>query len=178
MIILEKFTEADFEQLIGWINTPQLLTDWAGGLFSFPLTDRSLKWYIEDSNMDGTSDAFIFKAIDGNTGNVVGHISLGNCSYKNNSTRITRVFISKEMQGRGYCRQMIVAILKIAFEELKFHRVSLGVYTDNKAAIKCYETAGMKSEGINRDILKTSTGYRSMLEMSLLDYEWKEIARP
>lgn len=173
MIKLQKFTEADFDQLIEWINTPELLTDWAGNIFSFPLTKSALEWYIDGANIAGESDAFIYKAVEEISGKTIGHISLGSISYTNSYARITRVFLAPAMQGKGLCKLIIRQLLSIAFEELHFHRVYLGVYTDNAAAIKCYEQAGLKREGINRDILKTETGYRSMLEMSILEDEWQ-----
>ena len=69
---------------------------------------------------------------------------------------------------------MITEILRIGFDELGFHRISLGVYVHNKAAIKCYEKAGLVSEGIQRDVLKTEDGYWSLQEMSMLQPEWEE----
>ena len=50
MIRLEYFTRNDFEQLIKWIDNEELLINWAGGLFSFPLKTKSLEWYIEGVN--------------------------------------------------------------------------------------------------------------------------------
>lgn len=174
MIKLEKFDVSDFNQLIAWINTPNVLYDWAGNLFSFPLSTDALEWYIEGANIEGISDVFIYKATDEN-GKAIGHISLGSVSYTNSCARITRVFISPEARGKGYCNEIVRQVLKKAFDEVGFHKVYLGVYTENLSAIKCYEKAGFLREGITRDVLKTETGYKSMLEMSMLEDEWKSI---
>ena len=174
MIRLEYFDRTDFKQLIDWINNEPLLISWAGSLFRFPLNEDKLEWYIEDSNNIHESDALIYKAIDTENNKVVGHISLGSISRSNRSARITRVLVgSTAERGRGVCTAMIKAILKIGFEDLQLHRISLGVYEFNTAAIRCYEKAGFVTEGVMRDTLKYDDSYWSLVEMSMLEDEWR-----
>jgi RimJ/RimL family protein N-acetyltransferase len=176
MIRLEPFTQDDFAQLIEWINTEELLTNWAGSLFSFPLTQSSMEWYIEKTNDLKKSDAFIYKVVDQNSGITVGHISLGGISRKNRSGRISRVLIgSGDHKGKGYCKDMVRAILKIGFDELKLHRISLGVYDFNSPALKCYQSSGFSVDGIMRDILLYQDKWWSLIEMSILEEEWEKI---
>ncbi|WP_133273477.1 GNAT family N-acetyltransferase [Hymenobacter radiodurans] len=179
MIKLEYFTPADFKQLIQWIDNEQLLKEWSGSLFSFPLTKASLTWYIEGANDLTDPDAFIYKAIDTDTGETVGHISLGSFSETNKAARITRVLIGNTAaRGRGYCQGMVKAVLRIGFEELGLHRISLGVYDFNEAAIGCYKKAGLKTEGIMRDVVRYKDGYWSLVEMAMLEDEWRLANEP
>lgn len=175
MVKLEYFEKEDFKQLIEWMNSEHLITNWAGSLFRYPLTEDSLDWYVEDTNNIDRSDAFIYKAIDTKTGSTVGHISLGSISEKNRSARISRVLVGNTAErGKGYCAGMINAILKIGFEELHLHRISLGVYDFNKSAIRCYEKAGFIKEGVMRDVLKYDDNtFWSLIEMSILEDEWR-----
>jgi RimJ/RimL family protein N-acetyltransferase len=177
MIILEPFESSDFQQLINWIDSEELLTNWSGSLFSFPLTNESLEWYIEDTNVINKSDAFVYKAIETETGAVVGHISLGGLSWKNRSARISRVLVSPHVQRKGICQQMTNAILKTGFEELGLHRIALGVYENNKAALSCYLKSGFNIEGVARDILWYNGEFLSMVEMSILENDWKVLNR-
>lgn len=175
MIRLEYFTKQDFRQLIEWISNEQLLINWSGSLFRFPLTEESLDWYLEDTNDPTCSDALIYKAIDIETGLPVGHISLGSISRKNRSARISRVLVGDNAQkGKGICTTMINEVLKIGFDELKLHRISLGVYDFNTAALRCYEKAGFVNEGLQRDVLLHKNEFWSLIEMSVLENEWKE----
>lgn len=173
MIKLEPFVQSDFQQLIDWIDTEELLIKWSGSLFSFPLTIKTMEWYIRDTNVPGESDAFVFKAVETETGEVVGHISLGGLSWKNRSSRISRVLVSPHAQQKGICQQMTKAVLKIGFEELGLHRIGLGVYENNKPALNCYLKSGMNIEGVSRDILWYNNEYLSMVEMAILEEEWK-----
>ncbi|HEX2682449.1 MAG TPA: GNAT family protein [Ferruginibacter sp.] len=173
MIQLHPFGPGDFQQLISWINTEDLLISWSGALFSFPLTTSSLQWYIQNTNVFNESDAFVFKAIETDTGEAVGHISLGGLSWKNRSSRISRVLVAPEHQHKGYCQQIMKAVLKIGFEDLALHRIGLGVYDYNKSAINCYLKSGFSIEGVSRDVLFHNNEFMSMVEMSILAGEWR-----
>ncbi len=173
-IRLEPFTKGDFQQLIAWVNTEELLTNWAGSLFNFPLTEDSMNWYIEETNDFDNSDAFVFKAIDVNTNRTIGHISLGAISRKNRSGRISRVLIGENARGKGYCKAMVNALVEIGFTQLNLHKISLGVYDFNTSAIKCYKSCGFIVEGIQRDVLQYKQNvYWSLAEMSILEDEWR-----
>jgi RimJ/RimL family protein N-acetyltransferase len=175
MIRLDYFTPADFDQLIRWIDSPHLLMNWSGPMFNFPLTPDKLDWYLQDTNQLGESDVFIFKAVDTATETVVGHISLGSLSQKNSSGRISRVFIAPEQRGRGLARRMLTEALRFGFEQLHLHRIDLGVYDFNEAAIRAYTRAGMQQEGRSRDVLRYEGEYWSLIEMSMLESEWRAL---
>ena len=177
MIKLESFKKEDFNQLLEWVDNEHLLTNWSGSLFSYPLTLDSLEWYIEDTNDLSSSDAFVYKAVETESGKIVGHVSLGSISRKNRSARISRVLVGNTAErGKGVCQGMITAILKFGFEDLELHRISLGVYDFNTAAIKCYEKCGFVSEGVQRDVLRYKNNeYWSLLEMSVLEDEWRKL---
>lgn len=173
MIVLEYFGRNDFGQLMDWIKDDELLMNWSGSLFNYPLTIKSLEWYIDDVNDINNFDAFIYKAVDTGSGKTVGHISLGSISKKNKSGRISRVLVGgNDNRGRGCCQEMVKAVLKIGFEELQLHRISLGVYDFNTAAINCYKKSGLIVEGITRDVLNFKGNWWSLIEMSILEEEW------
>ncbi len=175
MIKLEPFVQSDFQQLIDWVDSEELLIQWCGSLFSFPLTMSSLEWYVRDTNVINDSDAFVYKAVDTETGEVVGHISLGGLSWKNRSSRISRVLVSPNVLKKGICGQMTKAVLKIGFEELGLHRIGLGVYENNKAALNCYLKSGFNIEGVSRDVLWFNNEFLSLVEMAILEDEWRAL---
>ncbi len=176
MIKLEYFDSGDFDQLIEWIDSEELLINWAGSLFSFPLNHKSMEWYLKGANDLAESDALIYRVVDANINEVVGHISLGGISRKNRSARISRVLIgSGNHKGKGYCKDMIKAVIRIGFEDLNLHRISLGVYDFNQAALKCYQAAGFIIEGKNRDVLRHKEEWWSLVDMSILEDEWRQM---
>ncbi len=175
MITLRYFEPADFKQLIGWVETPEFMLQWAGPSFVFPLNEFQLEEYLKDANRKNSS-SYIYSVIDGDMDKVVGHISLTRIDRNNRSARIGRVLIGdSEVKGKGMCRQMMQQMLKIAFEELELHRVTLGVFDFNKPAIACYEKAGFQKEGLLRDHQKFGNEYWSLWEMAILEDEWLRV---
>jgi len=146
VIKLESFQKSDFKQLINWINSEEFLIQWSGNAFTFPLDEQQLEKYIESAN------TLAFKVVDEETSDVIGHISLGQIDNINKSARIGKVLVGNtKMRGRSIGKHMMKAVLHIAFDELKLHRVTLGVYDFNTSAISCYEKIGFVKEGLLRE---------------------------
>lgn len=172
MVELKYFERSDFKQLIDWIDSPEFLLQWGGPVFDYPLNDNQLKKYIDNANHD-YGETLVYKVIEKESGDVIGHISLGRIDRKNKSARVGKVLVgNKNARGKGIGQQMITEILKIAFDELHLHRVSLGVFDFNVSAITCYEKAGFIKEGLLRDSSKNGNEYWSQWEMSILENEW------
>nr|GFC96397.1 hypothetical protein [Tanacetum cinerariifolium] len=83
---------------------------------------------------------------------------------QNRSGRISRVLVA-EGKGRGYCAMMVQAILQLGFEQLHLHRIDLGVYDFNHAAIRCYKKCGLQVDGVLRDVMRHDDHYWSLVEM-------------
>ncbi|AVP48953.1 GNAT family N-acetyltransferase [Bacillus cereus] len=169
MIKLKTFKKSDFKQLINWINCEEFLIQWSGNAFTFPLDEQQLEKYIESAN------TLAFKVVDEETSDVIGHISLGQIDNINKSARIGKVLVGNtKMRGRSIGKHMMKAVLHIAFDELKLHRVTLGVYDFNISAISCYEKIGFVKEGLLRESKRVGETYWNLWEMSMLEYEWKK----
>ncbi|HDX9695062.1 GNAT family protein [Bacillus thuringiensis] len=169
VIKLKTFKKSDFKQLINWINSEEFLIQWSGNAFTFPLDEQQLEKYLESAN------TLAFKVVDEETSDVIGHISLGQIDNINNSARIGKVLVGNtKMRGRSIGKNMMKAVLHIAFDELKLHRVTLGVYDFNISAISCYEKIGFVKEGLLRESKRVGETYWNLWEMSMLEYEWKK----
>lgn len=168
MIELDFFKREDFKILIDWMDTPELLQQWGGSGFTFPLTEEQLEKYINLKNV------IPYKVVNKEDGNIIGHISLCNIDKRNNSVRIGTVLVGdKDSRGKGIGEEMINEIMKIAFEEFKFHRVDLVVYDFNESAIRCYEKAGFKIEGLMKECRRFKDEYWSLFIMAILKSEWE-----
>ncbi|MFD1039726.1 GNAT family N-acetyltransferase [Virgibacillus byunsanensis] len=172
MIKLEYFDQSDFKQLMNWIDSEEFLMQWAGPGFNYPLDELQLLNYIKDAN-HANATTFAYNVILQDSRETIGHISLGKIDRENGSARIGRVLIGGEgLRGQGIGQRMIEDVLKMAFDTLKLHRVSLGVFDFNKSAISCYQKAGFTKEGLIRDYRKVGSAYWSLWEMSILEDEW------
>lgn len=172
-VILRYMGEADYALMKEWSVSPEYLKKWAGPSLSYPLDDRQLERYLDGANHPAESGLLVYCAVLRATGQTVGHISLSGIDRENGSARISRVVVDPGSQGRGIGLQMVREVLRIGFEGLRLHRISLGVFDFNTAAQKTYETAGFTREGISREAATFGGRYADCIEMGILDREWR-----
>ncbi len=164
MIKLEKFNVSDYDCLINWVDSEELMVQFGGSLFEFPITHQQLDTYTKNENR------LIYKVINLDTNNTIGHVELDKIDYKNKNARISRVLIGDQSnRNNGFGKKIINAIVNIGFEELKLHRLDLGVYDFNLSAIKCYKNCGFEIEGLFKENMKVGNDYWSTYNMSILN---------
>jgi len=71
----------------------------------------------------------------------------------------------------GICGQA----LHIGFDDLGLHRIDLGVYDFNTAAIRCYELEGFVKEGHLRQARRVGDEIWSLDLMGILEGEWRQL---
>lgn len=168
MIRLENFSSSDFNRFISWIDNESFMYQFAGPVFKFPITETQLIDYISDNNRK------VFRVINQETENVIGHCEISRIDNRNKSARVCRVLVAKKSdRNQGFGTMIINELLKIGFEELGLHRIDLGVFEFNKSAIKCYEKCGFKIEGLLRESFVIDNEFKSIYNMSILRKEWK-----
>lgn len=167
IVQLRPFARPDFSRLISWVNSPQMLIQWAGPTqFSFPLTVEQLQVYLQGS--EGAKPVRkIFASLDG-AGNVIGHIELGALDYANQTGTLCRVLVAPQLRGEGFSVPMVREALRIGFQKLQLRRIDLRVYSFNTAAIKCYQRAGFVQEGVLKQALKVGDEYWDTVLMAVL----------
>ena len=168
MIKLEKFTEQDFERLINWIENEEILVQFSGGIFKFPLTKEQLNEYLYSENI------ISFKIINLETNEVIGHSEI----YKSekNEVKLCRILIGEENQrGKGFGKKIINELVKYSFEKLNAEKVELNVYDWNKYAIVCYEKSGFEINPNKFSEIAVKGNKWISLNMILNKSKWEKI---
>lgn len=102
-------------------------------------------------------------------GEKVGY-ALVHLDFKSERFELRRIVIA--LKNRGYGRESIEALMKYAFETLKFNRFWLDVYPDNAVGIALYESLGLHREGVLRQNYKSERGYLDQIIYSMLREEY------
>lgn len=164
MIQLELFKEEDFSRLINWVDSKKLMYIFSAERFTFPINHQQLLKYIN------TKDRIAYKVIDKTTNEIIGHADFSNINKQSKSARICSVLVGdKKSRNKGFGTQIINELVRIGFDEMKLHRIDLGVYDFNKQAIKCYEKCGFQIEGLLKENIKFENEYWSTYNMSILN---------
>lgn len=144
MIQLMPFGPADFDALISWVDSEETMVQFAGPIFSFPLTRQQLVAYLDEGNRH----AF---AVRNEEGRHIGHAEI---MFRDDQTALfCRILIGDPAhRGQGLGGAVIRSLQDIAFRQLGATNVELNVYDWNIGAIRCYEREGFS---INPDKVKT-----------------------
>ena len=102
--------------------------------------------------------------------NVIVGFALIHLDFESEIFELRRIVISHK--GIGYGKEVMVALLKYAFEEMNINRFWLDVYPDNIIGIKLYEGLGMLREGVLRQNYKSERGYLDQIIYSMLRIEY------
>lgn len=102
----------------------------------------------------------------------VGYIIIAGLTNSNRNIEFRRFVISSK--GRGLGRESLKLIKKIAFEELKAHRLWLDVREKNERAQNLYKSEGFIEEGILRECILREGVYESLILMSILESEYNK----
>jgi diamine N-acetyltransferase len=101
----------------------------------------------------------------------VGYIILEGLADVNESIQLRRIVVTDK--GKGYGKEALRLIKKLAFAELHIHRLWLDVKEHNFRAQRLYESVGFVREGILRECLKTGERFESLIVMSILQNEYQ-----
>jgi RimJ/RimL family protein N-acetyltransferase len=135
MIRLEAFEKSDFDKLISWIDSEEMLMQFSGPAFTFPLNKEQLQTNLEDKKRGS------YKVVDSATDAMVGYSEI--YLLDRISVLLARIIIGdSEFRGKGLGQKIVKMLLEISFDQLGFENAELNVFDWNISAIRCYEKAG------------------------------------
>lgn len=165
MIQLQPFTKTDFAQLIAWVDTEELLMQFAGSLFHFPLRAAQLEIYLKEKNR------FAYKVVDLSTNSSIGHAEI--YLTDNEVASLCRILIANPAhRGKGYGYQVVQQLLAFSFTQLKVKQAALNVFDWNTSAIRCYEKAGFSINESNIQKREVNGKIWTALNMTINKSHW------
>lgn len=156
---LRRTVDGDLDFVLaaeGAEDNRRYVSQWTRGQHREALTNPDLAHLI----VEGVDD-----------GRPVGYVIMAGLSDGNGSVEFRRVVITEK--GRGYGREVLRAVKRMAFEELKAHRLWLDVREKNERARRLYESEGFIVEGTLRECVSVEGGWESLVLMSLLEQEYR-----
>ena len=106
------------------------------------------------------------------TGQVVGDVVLIWTSEEHQSAEIGYVF-HPDHHGNGYATEACRALLALAFDELKVHRVTARVDARNDASAAVLRRLGMREEALLVENEWFKSEWTSEIDFAILDAEWR-----
>jgi len=154
-----------------------LITDWRnqywqGFLTKFEVSERNtLKW-LDKEIMQNPERILFFIILKKQK---IGHVGIMNYDKNLRTVEIDNVLRGVRTNQRDLMENVLKAIFKLMFNELKLSEINLKVFSDNYKAINLYERCGMITTGIKplKRII-TNDGWKWIEVKLKCETEWAE----
>jgi RimJ/RimL family protein N-acetyltransferase len=129
------------------------------------------EWLEKDMEKEAPDQCFFtIHTLEGDR--LIGFIALSSIRWSQGEAWVGVGIGETEYWGRGYGTDAMRLALRYAFMELGLERVSLDVFLSNERAIRSYEKAGFRREGIERQKTHRDGKTEDVLYMGILRQEW------
>lgn len=176
-LVLRPFTGADFDALFAYRSRP----DVARYLYWEAESPEEVRGALERKIASrGVLDegGVLCLAIElKSTGRMIGDVVLSLKSLPNRTAELGYV-LHPDHHDHGYATEASRELLRIAFEELRLHRVVADLEARNLASARVLEKLGMRREAhlVEDEFVKGE--WQSTIEYAILDREWHATADP
>ncbi|MGK2861592.1 MAG: GNAT family N-acetyltransferase [Chitinophagaceae bacterium] len=170
-VLLRPIDESDYDHFLNLAGQDEDMWKY----FSLNLSDADqLKKWMDMAFSDKNAETRRpFTIIDKTTGSIAGSSSMGNISYYDLRLEIGWSWLGKEYRSTGVNKNAKFAMMRYAFEELKFERVEFKTDVLNERARKGLKNVGGIEEGVLRSHMTMwNNRRRSSIYYSVLINEW------
>ncbi len=168
-ITLRPLTLADTSNIVRWRNQPEVYKN----LYTQNLiTEEQHVGYFHKYVETGLVRQYIIVAeIDG-VPTDIGTVFLKGIDRESRKAEYGLFIGELQARGKGFASAIASAALKVAFYELDLNRVYLTVFADNIPAIKSYEKAGFRKEGVLRQDFFDGEKYVDIICMGIIKSDY------
>jgi len=168
-VVLRRHRPDDLPTVRRWYRDPELarLTRYS----LTPMSDEDVDRFFHGRLMspENVAYAIVERARD----RLIGLTTFSNMDPDNGSTLFHITIGEPDAWGRGYGTEATRLMLRLAFESIGLHRVSLSVFSFNERAIRSYQKAGFVAEGRAREAIVRNGQRFDELTMGILAPEWR-----
>jgi RimJ/RimL family protein N-acetyltransferase len=176
-LVLRRFEGADFDALFAYRSRPDVARYIYWEAESPEEARVALDRKIASRGVLAEGDVFCLAIELKTTGQMIGDVVLQLKSLPNRTAELGYV-LHPDHRGHGYATEASRELLRIAFEELRLHRVVAGLEARNLASARVLEKLGMRREArfVEDEFVKGE--WQSAIEYAILDREWRATADP
>ncbi|MDD5503469.1 MAG: GNAT family protein [Candidatus Thermoplasmatota archaeon] len=168
-VILHPVEHSDIQHFVSWYQDEELRT--LTGEVA-PMTEKEAEEFFQKIQKDETRRWFMI--VEKSTGRIIGECGLLRIFPAWRRTDVSVIIGEKDCWGKGYGMDAIRLLQRLAFEELKLHRMSIGVVGFNKRAIRFWKKAGFRTEGREREGYFYDGKFHDFVMMRLLEGEYEK----
>jgi UDP-4-amino-4,6-dideoxy-N-acetyl-beta-L-altrosamine N-acetyltransferase len=166
---LREITRADIKTTHIWRNDNDIV-DGLGSTYRYVNFETEEQWF---SNYQNNRSTQVRLAVVSKLDDVlIGMVSLVNIDLLSQTTELALQIGNKNFWGQGVGKFATQSAIEHGFNNLNLNRIYLYVLTENKRAQTVYKSVGFKEEGVLRQAIFKSGGYKDLIVMSILKTEF------
>jgi ribosomal-protein-alanine N-acetyltransferase len=154
----------DWQQLIQ--ASRSFLTGWA----NTTATARAYAAYLRQAAQPSSACRIIRRSADGA---LLGTINLTGIIRGSFQSGYLGYYIGAPYARQGYMTEALDLMLRLAFRQLRLHRVEANIQPDNRASLRLVKRAGFRQEGFSPRYLKIGGRWRDHERWTLLVEDWR-----
>lgn len=169
---LRAIEPSDWETYWAWNEED---TEQSRNLYFIPFPgsqERQKRWAEREAVRDQQDQNWRF-VMENNEGEVVGDISTKNCDPRIGHLHYG-LNVAREHRRKGYASEAILLVLRYYFQELRYQKATISLYSFNEATIALHESLGYQLEGRIRRAVFTKGQYFDELLVGITAEEFAE----
>ena len=158
----------DLDVMRSWLNDPEISSLVVGWNFPVSLAQQE-KWF-ERNIIPDTTHRWI---VESEEMGVLGLTGLWQIDWQSRQALTGLKLGNKDIRGKGYGTDSIMALMAYAFLEVGLHRLWAEIIDYNIASYRAYvQKCGWKVEGVLRDAIYREGQYHDLLRVAILKDEF------
>lgn len=138
-LTLRPYQPTDANVITTWLKSEYFMRQWCADRYErYPVTPDDMNSYHQQY-IDGHNSVALTMV---DSEEIVGYITLRTPADDSSEQRLGFVIVDDSKRGKGFGKALVSKAVDYAFSKLGAIKVSLGVFENNPAAIRCYESAG------------------------------------
>lgn len=169
-VVLRAMEKSDCDFVREIFNDPEiekLVVGWA-----FPLSAYSQEQWFLNHYADQNNFRFV---IETSEDRAIGIATITDIDWKNKRAFHGIKLANIENRSKGIGTDVVMAIMRYAFDELGLHRLDGSWLEDNIASIRLYTKLGWKTEGIRREYIYKGGVYKNLAVVGILASDYYKL---
>ncbi len=170
-IMLREYQAEDIGEIRKWVNDAAT-TRYLSTRFWPPQTMVDSQEFLSHM-LQSSHNAYNFVIAEKETARYLGQLDMFRVDWRLRQGEIGMVIADAQDRGRGVGTEALGLMEQFAFRTLGLERLELEVHMHNQAALRCYEKAGFKLEGVKRHAFFSDGAFCDLGMMSVLREEFE-----
>ena len=174
-LLLRPHRLEDLDDLVRFHSDPEVVRHVPWPVRDRAATEETLRVKLGQTVLEEHGQWLVLAVELRDTGRVVGEVLLKWASDRQGELGFA---FAQDVHGQGYAAEAAAAILRLAFDDLGFHRVTAVVVEGNDPSVRLLGRLGFRQEARHVDEVFFKGAWVTQLVFALLEDEWRAPSLP